>query len=64
MSKDRKYILSGGIAIILGWLSGGFGFTTKLGHPISTICFCGGMLLCFLGIIFFIIGANTKSHKR
>lgn len=57
-------MLGGGIAIVLGLLSGGFGFTTKLGHPISTILFVGGLSLFITGIVLFIIGANTKSHMR
>lgn len=65
MRKDRKYMLGGGIAIILGWLSTGFGYSTTMVHPtINGICFLGGLLLFFLGVIFFIIGANTKSYKK
>lgn len=62
MRKDRKYILAGGVAILSGWLGLGFGYTTTLGHPISTILFLGGLALFIVGIVLFIIGANTKSY--
>jgi hypothetical protein len=38
-------------SMFFGWLLAGFGFTTALGHPISTICFCIGLILSFLGFI-------------
>ncbi|WP_337968077.1 hypothetical protein [uncultured Flavobacterium sp.] len=37
--------------VIIGWLLAGFGFTTPLGHPISTISFFLGLSLFFLGFI-------------
>lgn len=64
MRKDRKLLASGSIAIVTGILSAGFGFTTTLGHPISTICFIGGLALIIIGIILFILGANTKSYEE
>jgi len=53
MKNNIKLLLSL-LTIIIGWLMGGFGFTTKLGHPISTICFFLGLALILTGIIFFI----------
>jgi len=54
MTERNKIFLSIG-AIILSWLLSGFAFTTKLGHPTSTICLflalallCGGVLFIFL----------------
>ena len=57
-------MLAGGVAILSGWFGVGYGFTTKLGHPISTILFLGGIILSIAGIVLFIIGANTKSYKK
>jgi hypothetical protein len=37
--------------IFFGWFLAGFGFTTTLGHPISTIFFCVGLGLFFLGFL-------------
>lgn len=48
------------IIIILGWILSGFGFTTKLGHPISTICFLLGFVILIIGIIFFIKSVKEK----
>ncbi len=41
--------------MFFGWLLGGFGFTTKLGHPISTISFYLGLCLSFFGFILFVL---------
>jgi len=46
--------------VIIGWFLGGFGFTTKLGHPINTICFCLGLGLSFFGFILFIVRLKNK----
>lgn len=40
------------LLIISGWLLGGFGFTTTLGNPISTISFILGILMFIIGVIF------------
>ena len=52
MKKEYKIILSI-IAIFLGWLLTGFGFTAKIAHPINTICFLFGLCLSVAGIIYF-----------
>lgn len=57
-------MLGGVASIIVGWLGLGFGFTTTLGHPISTILFLGGLALFIAGIVLFIVGANTKSYEK
>jgi len=46
--------------VIIGWFLGGFGFATKLGHPINTICFCLGLGLSFFGFILFIVRLKNK----
>ncbi len=48
------------ITIIFGWILSGFGFTTKLGHPTSTICFLSGLLMILFGVIYFIKTNKTK----
>jgi hypothetical protein len=53
MKKTQKIILSI-VLIILGWLLTGWGFTTTIGHPISTICLLAGLGLFFVGLIYLI----------
>jgi NAD/NADP transhydrogenase beta subunit len=51
MSKTLKLIISI-IGTISGWLMAGIGFTVRLGHPINTILFLGGLgLMIFSGYI-------------
>jgi predicted RND superfamily exporter protein len=57
MKRNTRLLLSL-ITIVIGWLLGGFGFTTKLGHPISTISFFLGIILIIIGIIYFILTAK------
>ena len=53
------------ILLILGWLMTGIGYTTKMGHPISTSLFLGGILLSILSLIWFIILiSSTLKSKR
>ncbi len=59
MSKNNKILLTIG-SIIFGWVMAGFGFTTKLGHPISSICFISGFILLIFGIVFMIITIKEK----
>lgn len=54
MKKRYIKILSFISLIIIGTALIGFGYTTKLGHPISTFCFLLGLILVFLGFIYFI----------
>ena len=61
MSKTLKIITS--FAIIIGWLLGGIGFTTKVGHPISTILLLTGIACLFFGLIGLIISIKSKSTK-
>ncbi|UPZ16922.1 dolichyl-diphosphooligosaccharide--protein glycosyltransferase subunit 2 [Flavobacterium humidisoli] len=56
----RSNVLFPVFIVIIGWFIGGFGFTTKLGHPISTICFYLGLGLIFLGFISFILRVKNK----
>ncbi len=51
MSKNNTILPTIGL-IIFGWILAGFGFTTKLGHPISTICFILGIISMIFSIIF------------
>jgi len=52
--KKRTFIIVNILLILFGWTLLCFGYATKLGHPISTICFLGGLILFFGGIIRFI----------
>ena len=54
MTKGNKVFLSIG-AIILGGLLNAFAWTTKLGHPISTISLLLGLGLFFIGLILLIV---------
>jgi hypothetical protein len=46
--------------IIIGWLLNAFAWTTKMGHPISTICLFLGLGFIFVGLIFFILSLTKK----
>ena len=48
------------ISVALGWLLAGIGYTTPLGHPISTICFLLGLGLSFTSFVFLIITVNKR----
>jgi hypothetical protein len=50
----RKGLLSA-ISITTGFFLSGFGFTTALGNPLSTICFLLGMALLFFGFLLLIM---------
>jgi hypothetical protein len=50
LTKKKKIIISVGV-IVLGWLLNAFAWTTKLGHPISTISLLLGLGLLFIGLI-------------
>ena len=62
MKKYLKATISV-VAIILGWFLTGFGFTTTMGNPISTICFLMGLGLFFVGIIFLVIISKKNKHN-
>jgi hypothetical protein len=59
LTKSNKIIISSS-SIIIGFLLNGLAFTTKIGHPISTICLLIGLGMFFFGIIFLIINLNSK----
>jgi len=59
MTKNSKVMLSI-TSIIVGWLLCGFGYTTTIGHPFSTICFLTGIGLSIGGLIFLIVNLNRK----
>lgn len=59
MTKTSKVVFSI-TSVIIGWLLGGFGYTTTIGHPFSTICFLSGIGLSLGGIIFLIGNLNKK----
>ena len=46
--------------LIIGILLIGYGFTTELGHPISTTCLLLGLGLIFLGFVNFIKIASSN----
>lgn len=54
LTKKNKLFQSLG-AVILGWVLNAFAWTTKLGHPISTICLLLGLGLFFGGLILLIL---------
>ncbi|WP_289045369.1 hypothetical protein [uncultured Olleya sp.] len=51
------------ITLISGWLMIGIGYTTKMGHPISTVLFLSGIVFCIIGFIWFIISITSKKNK-
>lgn len=53
MKRSTKLLLIL-LIIVFGWLIAGFGFTTKLEHPVNTICFIFGFVQIIIGIVFFI----------
>ena len=50
------------LMIISGWILNAFAWTTKIGHPLSTICLLLGLGLFFGGIIFMIIIIVKKAQ--
>jgi hypothetical protein len=52
--KRRTRIILGVAGLILGWFLSGWGYTTKLGHPISTMAFLVGLVLFFVGLRFIV----------
>ena len=50
--------------IIIGWILDAFAFTTKIGHPISTIALLLGLGLFFGGLIYLIITIKNKAHTH
>jgi hypothetical protein len=60
MKKRAIKVLISISLIIIGIFLTGLGFTTKLGHPISTISYSLGMGLVFLGFIHFIKVASSN----
>lgn len=59
MKKTHKILISV-FMIISGWLLGGFAWTTKIGHPINTICLLSGFGLIGGGIAYLIISLEKK----
>ncbi|GAA4081276.1 hypothetical protein GCM10022389_29220 [Flavobacterium cheonanense] len=60
MKKRAIKVLISISLIIIGILLTGLGFTTKLGHPFSTICYSLGLVIIFLGFIYFIIVVSSN----
>jgi hypothetical protein len=48
---QAKRILFSVVAMIFGYFLNAFGWTTKLRHPISTICLLLGLALFFGGLV-------------
>ncbi|WP_165357703.1 hypothetical protein [Flavobacterium beibuense] len=46
---------------ITGWLSIGIGYTSTMGSTLNGILFMGGLLLCFIALIVFIL--SFKEHE-
>jgi hypothetical protein len=63
LTRNQKIIGSVG-AIISGWLLNAFAWTTKLGHPTSTISLLLGLGLFFTGLIFLIVTLSKPTVKK
>lgn len=59
MTKRNKISLSIG-AIILGWVLNAFAWTTKMGHPTSTVSLLLGLGLFFSGIVVLILALTRR----
>lgn len=59
MTKIKRILLSIGITIF-GWILGGLGWTTNLGHPINTIFFLLGLGFMCTGLAFIVLTINKK----
>jgi hypothetical protein len=59
-SYRRNKLFLSILIIILSWFLNAFAWTTKLGHPISTICLVFGLGLFFIGLILLIQALTTK----
>lgn len=54
MKSRAIKVLSAISAVLIGMLMSGFGITTEMGHPTSTICLLFGLGLAFGGFIYFV----------
>jgi hypothetical protein len=55
----KNKVVKSVLMIIGGWFLIGLGYSMKLGYSIiNTFCFLGGLILCFTGIIMFIIAVR------
>lgn len=60
MKKRAVKVMLAISLLIIGILLIGYGFTTELGHPISTTCLLLGLGLVFLGFVYFIKIASSN----
>ncbi|AKD03627.1 hypothetical protein PKOR_11445 [Pontibacter korlensis] len=58
--QAAKIILSL-LVVALGWFFLGYGYSTLLGHPISTVLFIGGLALSLAGVVGVILSARSKA---
>ena len=63
MKKPIRIIISI-LTIIIGWILNAFAFTTKMGHPTSTIALLVGLGLFFSGLTYLIITIKNKAHTH
>ena len=61
MKKQTKLLLASIGMGITGWLSIGIGYTSTMGSTLNGILFMGGLLLCFIALIVFIL--SFKQHE-
>jgi len=59
---NKKVI--GLILIVLGFVLDGFAWSTKIGHPISTISLLLGIGLIIGGIILLFMESKNKAHTH
>ncbi|NEU06836.1 hypothetical protein GZH53_00790 [Flavihumibacter sp. R14] len=52
MKKSEVYLISA--SVFSGWFLTGWGYSTELGHPVSTIAFLLGIALVVTGVVLFI----------
>ena len=59
MTKKEQLFISAG-TMAGGGILCGYGLTTTLGHPISTICLVGGLIFCVGGFISLVLATKRQ----
>jgi hypothetical protein len=60
---EKKAKIFSLLSIVLGWFLLGFGYTTNLGHPISTISFLLGIVCIIGGLLMLIVWPYLQNKK-
>ena len=58
MRKQHKLLIASIFTGFLGWLSTGIGYTSTLGGFLNGILFYGGLVMCLIALLLFIL--STK----